>query len=295
MTSTTVRRKKRKDEIKVAVEPFRNPADYKACIDIQQEAVGLREDMGFIPASLLIAASRAGGILLGAYSGLGDMIGFTFSILGVRNGKPIQHCCMLATKAAYKNFDIGFKLQTALRKETLKRKIKHITCDFDPMKPLHSYFFLGKLGFQANAYEENLYGETSGQFDRGLSADRMTALWDLENNEVVKRLESGPPRHDFRKELKRIPVINQLFESAPGLFVSSPVKMDCKAETFLFEVPYNLPEIKNRDLGTAMEWQRSLRQVFGWYFKKGYRVIDFWAVEQDGHLRAGYQLKQLEK
>jgi len=116
MTSTTVRRKKRKDEIKVAVEPFRNPTDYKACIDIQQESVGLREDMEFIPASLLIAASRAGGILLGAYSGLGDMIGFTFSILGVRNGKPVQHCCTLATKAAYKNFDIGFKLQTAAQR-----------------------------------------------------------------------------------------------------------------------------------------------------------------------------------
>jgi len=295
MASTTVRRKKRKDEIKVAVGPFRNPADLKACIDIQQESAGIREDMDFIPASLLIAANRAGGILLGAYSGLGEMIGFTFSILGERNGKLVQHCCTLATKAAYKNFDIGFKLQSALRKETLKRKIKYITCAFDPMKPLHSYFFLGKLGFQASAYEENLYGETSSQFDRGLSADRMTAIWDLESNEVVKRLESGPPRHDFRKELKRIQVINQLLESIPGLFVTSPIKMDCKEETFLFEVPYNLPEIKNRDLGAALEWQRSLRQVFGYYFKKGYSAFDFWVVEQEGHLRAGYQLKRYSK
>ena len=289
MVSTAVRRKKRKDEIKVAIGPFRNPADYKACMDIQQEAFGQR-DMDFIPVSMLITASRTGGILLGAYSGLGDMIGFTFSILGTREGKPVQHCCLLATKAAYKNFDIGFKLQSALRKEALKRKITCVTCAFDPMQPLHSYFFLGKLGFQAVAYEENLFGETSRHYDRGLPSDRMTAVWDLENDVVIKRLETGPPRHDFRKELKRVPVINQLIESAPGLFVSSPIKMDCNMEAFLFEIPYNLPEIKNRDLGAAMEWQRNLRQVFGGYFKKGYTAVDFWAAEQDGQLRAGYLL-----
>ncbi|MCL2878459.1 MAG: hypothetical protein FWF13_06755 [Acidobacteria bacterium] len=289
MTSTAVRRKKRKDEIKVSVGPFRNPADYKTCVDIQQETSG-QHDMDFIPVSMLIAASRTGGILLGAYSGLGDMIGFTFSILGMSDGKPVQHCCLLATKAAYKNFDIGFKLQSALRKETLKRKIACVTCAFDPMQPLHSYFFLGKLGFQAAIYEENFYGETSHRYDRELPADRMTAVWDLENDTVVKRLEIGPPRHDFSKDLKHVQAINQLMEPAPGLFVSSPIKMDCETESFLFEVPYNLPEIKNRDLGAAMEWQRNLRQVFGSYFKKGYTAVDFWATEQEGHLRAGYLL-----
>jgi predicted GNAT superfamily acetyltransferase len=260
-------------------------------MDIQQESL-VQRDIDVIPVSMLVAANRAGGILFGAYSGLGEMIGFTFSILGMRNGKPVQHCCLLATKAAYKNFDIGFKLQSALRKETLKRKITCVTCNFDPMQPLHSYFFLGKLRFKANVYEENLYGDTSGQPDWGLPLDRMTAVWNLENDDVIKRLEAGPSRHDFRKELKRIPVINQLMELAPGFFVSSPIKMDCGAETFLFEVPYNIPEIKNRDLGAAMEWQRNLRQVFGGYFKKGYAAVDFWTTEQDGQLRAGYLLEK---
>ena len=289
MTSTTVRRKKRKDEIKVTVGPFRNQADYKACEDIQQEAFN-RRDIDVVPIPILIATNRAGGILLGAYSSLGDMIGFTFGILGTRDGKPVQHCCLVAVRNAYKNFDVGYKLQTALRKEALKRKIMYITCDFDPIQPLHAYFFLGKLGFKATAYEENFCGETTDQIDRGLPIDRITAIWDLENSEVVKRLESGPPRHDFRKELKRVSFINQLMESSPGFFVSSPIKMDCEAEAFLFEIPYNIPEIKNRDLGAAMEWQRNLRQVFGGYFKKGYAATDFWATEQETRLRAGYLL-----
>jgi predicted GNAT superfamily acetyltransferase len=289
MMSMTVRKKKRKDEIKISVGPFRNSADYKACVDIQQEAFDHR-DMDFVPISMLITASRAGGILLGAYSGLGDMIGFTFSILGTNGGKLAQHCCLLVTKAAYKNFDIGFKLQTVLRKETLNRQIKRITCTFDPMQPLHSYFFLGKLGFYANAYEENFYGEAPSRYVRGLPADRMTAAWDIEDEMVIKRLENGPPPRDFRKELKCIPVINRLKESAPGLFVSSTIKMDCEEESIFFEIPYNLPEIKNRDLSAALEWQRNLRQVFNGYYKKGYSAIDFWGMEQDGQLRAGYLL-----
>jgi predicted GNAT superfamily acetyltransferase len=289
--TTTVRRKKRKDEIKVAIGPFRNPADYKACEDIQREALH-SQDIDVIPISMLQQANRVGGILLAAYSGLGDMVGFTFSILGTLDGKPVQNCSMLAVRAAYRNFDVGFKLLVALRDEARKRKITRIAASFDPMQPLHAYFFLGKMGFRADVYEENLYGETTSQFDRGLPTDRLTAVWDLEDAGTAKLLDTGPARHDLRKELKRTPAINQLTETAPGLYASSPAKTDCSAELFLFEIPYNLPEIKNRDLGAAMEWQRTLRQVFRAYFKKGYKVADFWTTEQDGHLRACHVLKK---
>ena len=56
-----VRRKKRKDEIKVTIAPFRNLADYKTCEDIQRE-VWHSQDIDVIPASMLLSADRAGGI-----------------------------------------------------------------------------------------------------------------------------------------------------------------------------------------------------------------------------------------
>jgi len=294
MTSTTVRRKKRKDEIKVAIGSFRNQADYNACEDIQQE-VFRHSDIDIIPIHILVAASRAGGILLGAYSSLGELIGFTFSILGTREGKPIQHCCMMAVRAVYRNFDIGYKLQTALREEALNRKSFCVTCAFDPMQPLHAYFFLGKLGFQAESYEENLYGDATSRNGRGLPSDRMTAIWDLHDGEVAKRLETGPLRHDFRKELKCVTAINQLLEAAPGLFISSPIKKDYRNETLLFEVPYNIPEIKNRDIDAAIEWQMNLRQVFGGYFKNGYMAADFWLTDHYGRPRTGYMLEKRKR
>lgn len=80
-----IRRKKRKDEIKVAIAPFRNLADYKTCEDIQRE-VWHSQDIDVVPTSMLLAATHAGGIILGAYNSLGDMIGFVFSIAGAAGG-----------------------------------------------------------------------------------------------------------------------------------------------------------------------------------------------------------------
>ncbi len=286
-----VRRKKRKDEIKVTVAPFRNPEDFKTCEDIQRE-VWHFQDVDVVPAPLLMAASRSGGMVLGAYSSLGDLIGFAFSLLGLADGKLVQHSHMLAVRSAYRNFDVAFKLKMAQRKESLKRKISVIHASIDPMQPLNAYFSLGKLGTRATVYDENYLGETTSLLDRGLPTDRLLTQWNLENGDVVKRLETGPPRRDYRREIKQKPVINQLVESAPGIMNCSPVKLNCTSGQFLFEVPYNLQEIKNRDLGVALEWQGRMRQVFRHYFKKDYAATDFWVIEQDGHLRAFYLLEK---
>jgi predicted GNAT superfamily acetyltransferase len=289
-----VRRKKRKDEIKVTIAPFRGLADYKSCEEIQRE-VWHFQDIDIVPVPLLLAVNRAGGILLGAYNSLGDLIGFAFSMLGTLDGRLMHYSHMLAVRVAYRNFDVGFKLKMAQRKEILKRKISLITSSFDPMQPLNAYFILGKLGAWANTYEEHFCGETTSIADRGLPTDRMLAHWDLESDGVAHRIETGPIRRDLRKELKQRTVINQLVEVAPGMMNSSPLKLNCTADQFLFEVPYNLPEIKSRDLGIALEWQGKMRQAFRHYFKKDYAATDFWVAEQDGHLRAFYLLEKKKR
>jgi len=289
-----VRRKKRKDEIKVTIAPFRNLADYKTCEELQRE-VWQSEDIDVVPVPILLEAHRTGGILLGAFSKLGDLIGFVFSILGTQKKVPIQHSSLLAVRGAYRNFDVGFKLKEAQRKEALKRKITLITSSFDPMLPMNAYFALGKLGVCSNEYEENYCGETTRLSDRGMPTDRLLTNWDLESSEVVSRLETGPPRHDLKKEMKRQVVINQLEETAPGLMNPSTIKLSCTEKHFLFEVPYNLPEIKSRDLGISMEWQSKMRQTFRHYFRKEYMATDFFVTAHDGNLRAFYRMDKRKK
>jgi predicted GNAT superfamily acetyltransferase len=291
---TPAPRRKRRDEIKVTIGPFRNLGDYGNCVDIQRE-VWRFDDIDVIPIAMLLATDHCGGITLGAYNSIGEMIGFVTSILGIDGTRLLQHSHMLAVRLAYRNFDVGYKLKLAQRKESLRRKIGVVTWTFDPMQPLNAYFNLGKLGAWTAAYEENFYGESTSALHRGLPTDRFLAFWDLESPSVEKRLESGPPRHELRKELKKYTVVNRLEDAAPGMTTSSPVKLNCTDEVLLFEVPYNLPDIKNRNLGMALEWQGKMRQVFRAYFKKGYAATDFWVAEEDGHLRAFYFLEKKKR
>ncbi len=288
---TPARRRKRRDQLKATVGPFRSLSDYNTCLEIQRE-VWRFEDIDIIPAPMLLAAAHCGGMNLGAYNSLGEMIGFVSSILGIERGELIQHSHMLAVRSAYRNFDVGYRLKLAQRKEALKSKIRAITWTFDPMQPLNAYFNLCKLGAHALGYEEDFYGETTSTLHRGLPTDRFITRWDLASERVVERLETGSPQNDLRKLLKKFHLINRLEEVAPGMAASSPVKLNCTEAELLFEVPYNLPEIKTRNLGVALEWQGKMRQVFRAYFKKGYAATDFWVSEDDGHLRAFYYLEK---
>jgi len=287
--SPAARRKKSKDEIKVTIEPFRSFADYKTCEDIQKEVFG-SHDIDIVPAHLLLDVNRCGGIIRGAFSSLGDLIGVGCSLPGIKEKKPIQHTSILAVRTAYRNFDIGFKLMAAIRQESMKHKISLVTASIDPMQPAQCYFALGKMGAWSNQYEENSCGETTRHQDRGMSTDRLLVRWDLTSAEVEQRLKSGPPRHGLRRELKKQAIVNRLKETAPGIIGSSTIKLSCAEKTFLLEVPYNLPEIKSRDLGMAMEWQSKMRQTFRHYFRKGYAVTEFFVTTYDGHLRAFYRL-----
>jgi chorismate synthase len=284
-------RRKRRDEIKLTIAPFQSQADYKAAVDIQRE-VWKFEDIDIIPPSMLLASDHSGGISLGAYNTIGEMVGFVSSILGTEDDILTQHSHMLAVRQAYRNFGVGYRLKLAQRKEALRRKIRRVTWTFDPVQPLNAYFNFGKLGAWSNVYAENFYGESSSVLHRGLPTDRLLARWDLDSASTVKRLETGAPRHELRKELKKLEAINRLEDVSPGMTTSSPVKLNSTAGQLLFEVPYNLPTIKARDLGVALEWQGKMRQVFRAYFKKGYIASDFWVGEEEGHLRAFYFLEK---
>jgi predicted GNAT superfamily acetyltransferase len=287
---TPVKRKKR-GEIKIAIGPFRNLADYESSVDIQRE-VWHCGDVDLVPVHLLLTAEREGGIALGAYNSLGELVGFCWSIVGIEQAEVLQHSTILAVRTAYRNFDVGLRLKMAQRKEALKRKQNTVTWAFDPMQPLHAYFHISKLGAWSAAYHENFYGESHGPVIRGLPPDRMMARWDLKSPLVEERLESGAPRRDLRKELKKYPVINHLEELSPGMTSSTSLQLNLTADQLLFEVPYNLPDIKARNLGIALEWQGKMRQMFRTYFKKGYAATDFWVAEEDGHLRAFYFLEK---
>jgi len=282
---------RKRNELKITIEPFRNASDYAACAEIQRE-VWRFSDIDIVPNATLRVLGEYGGILLGAYNNIGEMVGFVASFLGQDHGELVQHSHMLAVRAAYRNFDVGFKLKLMQRKEALRRKIHAIQWTFDPMQPVNAYFNLGKLGAWTRDYREDYYGESTSVLHRGLPTDRLVAHWDLDARSVRTRLDEGPPRHDLREDLERYPLVNSLVEVAPSVASPSPLKLDLGVAALLFEVPHNLPDLKTRNAAVALEWLGRMRQLFRTCFAKGYAATDFWVVEDDGRPRAFYFLQK---
>jgi predicted GNAT superfamily acetyltransferase len=284
---------RKRSELKIAIEPFRHAADYAACAEIQRE-VWRFSDIDIVPTATLKVLGEYGGILLGAYNSIGEMVGFVASFLGQDEGDLIQHSHMLAVRAAYRNFDVAFKLKLMQRKEALRRKIRTIHWTFDPMQPVNAYFNLGKLGASTRDYREDYYGESSSVLHRGFPTDRFVTHWELESRSVRTRLDEGPPRHDLQEELERYPLANSLVEVGPMVAASSPLKLDLGSAGLLFEVPHNLPDIKTRNAAVALEWLGRMRQLFRTCFAKGYAATDFWTADDDGRPRAFYFLQKLK-
>jgi predicted GNAT superfamily acetyltransferase len=283
--------KKKRDEIEVTIGPFRGSEDYSACQDIQREVWGCG-DLDVVPAATLRSAEQRGGVNLGAYNRLGEMIGFATAAPGDEKGERVLHSDMLAVRSAYRNFEVGYKLKLAQRRESLKRSYGTVTWSFDPLQPLGAYFSLSKLGARCGDYVENFRQGAARPQGRVLPEDRLIATWELESKAVLARLDAGPARHDLRKELKKHPVINRLDDVAPGMPGCSALDLSCTADRLLFEIPYNLPEIRTRDLGLALEWQGKVRQAFRHYLKQGYAATELWNAEESGHPRSFYLLER---
>jgi len=114
----TAERRKRRDEIKVTVGPFRNLGDYSVCMDLQRE-VWRCSDAEIVPLALLRLQTNTAASAWGRTTALGN---------GRVRGQPsrdgggelIQHSHLLGVRSAYRNFEVGFKLKLAQRKETLR-------------------------------------------------------------------------------------------------------------------------------------------------------------------------------
>src|SRR5947199_2632049 len=86
---TPVARRRRREEIKITIGPFRSHSDYGSCVDIQRE-VWRFEDIDLVPVATLMVVDHCGGIVLGAYSAIGERIGFVCSFFGSEDGDLIQ-------------------------------------------------------------------------------------------------------------------------------------------------------------------------------------------------------------
>jgi predicted GNAT superfamily acetyltransferase len=229
-------------------------AEMRAVEELQKEVWGI-PDLDVVPATHLVAAREAGGVLIGAFEGE-MLVGFVYGFPSFERGQLAHHSHMLAVKPDYRNFDLGRRLKLAQREHVKAQGIKLISWTFDPLQSLNAHFNFSKLGVVADRYLPNFYGEDAASFLHQTGTDRLWVSWFV----------SG----------KRVPQVS----SAPSLIEvdvdDSPRRNDLNdQEPLAIEIPSNIDALQQLDRETARRWREETRWAFTKAIEAGYFVESF--------------------
>jgi predicted GNAT superfamily acetyltransferase len=212
--------------------------DFNDCVALQRD-IWHEQDLEVEPATLFVVASHTGGQVLGAFDGP-NLVGFTLSVAGLRNGAPYLHSHMTGVHSSYRDRGVGRALKLFQRDEALSRDIRLIEWTFDPLEMRNAHFNLNRLGAICRRYLPNLYGITTSPLHRGLATDRLVAEWYLDSPRVMAALNG---------------------------------ELAFAASACSIEIPGSLEDWKSSDLPRVQSIQSDIGTKFAQGFAKGYAAV----------------------
>jgi predicted GNAT superfamily acetyltransferase len=262
--------------------------DFAAVVDLQRAVWGRAEDN--IPAWMLAASVERGAILVGADAD-GRLVGFVYSVPGLRNGQPLQWSHMLGVLPEHRSSGLGRRLKLAQRERTIAQGLDLIEWTFDPLVATNANLNVTRLGAVVEEYLENVYGVSASPLHGGLPTDRFVASWRIRSPHVQRRLEAGPLIARDASVTQAAAVI----ETVPFGKWRQPAgepRLDCADMRLFVEIPFGFIDMLRETPSEALAWRLVTRRIFTNYFGRGYRVVDFIGSRESG--RAGYLLQRVE-
>jgi predicted GNAT superfamily acetyltransferase len=184
---------------RVAIRAITDPQTLHEVETLQQRVWGMG-DREIVPAHQLLAATASGGIVLGAFASSGELIGFCYGFVGLREGRPFLYSHMAGVVEGWRGQEIGFRLKQAQREAALARGLDWMVWTFDPLQSLNAYFNLRKLGALARRYYVHYYGEMPDDLNRGIDSDRLEVDWHLRSPRVAMSLSERQPSREAERE-----------------------------------------------------------------------------------------------
>ena len=261
------------------IRELQTAADYLACVELQEATWGI----GFgekVSPGILKVTQKIGGIVAGAFDAQGRLEGFVFGLAGVKDGEEVHWSHMLAVRQDLRNHGIGKQLKVYQRQQVLDRGIRTMFWTYDPLVARNAHLDLNKLGARVQEYVPNMYVDDPGSaVHAGIGMDRFIVKWDLTEDEAPEgfsRPTPGPPPH--------APVIN--VAAGSGLPLPTPAVTPEQGPVRV-QIPSDIQDIQESDLGLAAKWRESTRSAFEHYLASGYRVAQFYP---DNDARAGFYI-----
>ena len=248
--------------------------DYRAVVQLEQDIWGYTDPADVITVPVFIITVKRGGILIGAFDG-GRMVGFAFSIVGMKAGRATQWSHMMGVVADYRGSGLGRTLKLAQRERAIAAGFDLMEWTFDPLQALNAHLNFAKLGVICDEYARNVYGESTSALHRGTPTDRFVVEWRLREPHVLRRIERQEAALTMRaSEAAGAPVVNEVTEEG-GWCRSQRADLTIDAGRAWVEIPTGFTEMQREQPELALEWRHQTREIFETYFSRGYRAVDF--------------------
>jgi len=277
-------------------------ADETAQIEELQNLVWPGSRVDAVPAHILMAIARNGGLVLGAFD-QDKLVGFVVGFIGTDQESPNRpalarlkhHSHMLGVHPDYRDKGLGFVLKSAQRDFVHKQGIRLITWTYDPLQSKNAYLNINRLGTVCRKYMREAYGEMRDQLNVGYPSDRFEVEWWITSLRVKSRLKGSRSSLNLANFLDAGAVIvNPTQANEDSLLRPANEILPIEDHILLVEIPPDIAWIKEHDAEIAKSWRMQTRRVFEEAFTKGYLVTDFIYQRDERFQRSYYVLSQGE-
>jgi predicted GNAT superfamily acetyltransferase len=262
----------------IRIRPLHDPAEFRACQEVQRRAWGITEDGFLVPVATLAGASAYGGLVLGAFAGEA-LVGFSFAFRGVLDGTPILYSQLTGVLPEAQGGGTGRRIKQFQREWARDQGLPLVAWAFDPLQAMNAHYNIMVLRGTATHYHPNFYGVRQDALNPGLPTDRLLCILPTDDPLPVK---PDPPEDDicFLVISRRDDGGRVAHDAAPAMSPGAPY--------LGIETPRNLKAVSNPALA---RWQGAVRSAFGAAFAAGYRADGF----HRGDERAWYVLTKGEE
>lgn len=247
------------------IRELATPADFEACEAVQREVWG-GDETELVPASHLVAARCAGGLVAGALVG-GEIVGFAYGFPADRPGEPRGrlglHSHMLAVSPRARRTGMGRRLKWFQRAWCLGRGLRWIEWTFDPLRIKNARLNLEHLGAWSDTFLPDVYGPMHDALNDGMPTDRLLAFWDLEDAAVAALAELVP------RPPAAVPAARAVSRQGAG---PSEPRLELSEPCLGLDLPEDLDVLLREDPAAARAWRSCVGEALGHYLGRGYRA-----------------------
>ena len=260
---------------RVTLRVLKHIGEFRECVSLQDSTWG--RDLQTVPASLLLAATKIGGLVIGAYNAHETLAGFVLSLTGTDARGALHWSHMLAVSADARGAGIGRALKERQRSELAGRGVNRIAWTFDPLQSRNAHLNINRLGARVVEYIDDMYGVTGSPLHLGIATDRLVVMTGPES--PVAPLRAAASTGDAL-------VLTLTLTTSATALPDEPMPA-----TLLVEVPWDIDEIADADGSLAARWRDATRKHFHFGIARGLAVSGF-AADRASR-RAYYRLTRV--